>query len=318
MRVAGEPPKYAQAPLEKVSLEALLQIEKKLAEIERKHKEYETVKKPFYDARVEAYVGQLENELRQLREEAEPLTTRNTSLWKTINSQLIGHVRRSETLLDIFVAVGKSWLSPNDNSIYYNGCRFRPSVQSEIAEHRNISAKLQDIFRQERLIRARISKPDVGTPPRPPSHSFLIRDQLNVFVVDVDSIDRTLLTSMLEERQKIERDEQETHNELKAKARAYDDEQREYAKSVRNKIKRQLHEYPNCPYCGIPLAVSQAHADHIYPVAFGGLSTIKNMVFVCQACNKKKKTRTLREFINENGLDEEFVFQNLEKLRKKF
>lgn len=316
--VSGETSTYQQAPLESLSLAALLQIEKKLAELERKQKEYETERKPLYDSQAKAYVAELETELRRLREKAEPLRNRSASLWTTINSQLIGHVRNRHTLLSAFVAKAKAWVTPDDNSIVYNGCRYRACVQSEINDHSNTAIRLDEIYRQERSIRARILKPDVGRPPRPPSRTFLIRDQLNTFSVDADCIDRVLLSAMLEEKKQVDSKKQEQHHELKAKAKAYDDEQREYAKSIRNKIKHQLHEYPNCPYCGVPLLIPQAHADHIYPIAFGGLSTTKNMVFVCQDCNKKKKTRTLREFIKEFGLDEEFVFQNLEKLKKKF
>lgn len=317
-RVWKEPPKYEEAPLKNLNLEALLRIDKKLAEMESKLKDYE-IAKPAYDARVAAYVAPLEDEIRQMHEKAEPLHNRRKFLWQIINAQLIGHVHRYDTMLSLLIGAGKALLTPNDKSLIYEGRKFRECVKSEIDEHSNLSGKIGAIAHQEGLIRARILKPEVGPAPRPPARSFQIHDHLKTFTVDVDRMDRTLLMSMLEEKKKMKLEQQEVHQEVKAKARAYDDKQREYAKSVRNKIKHQLREYPNCPYCGRPLDISpQAHADHIYPLALGGLSTAKNMVFVCEDCNQKKKTRTLREFIKEFGLDEHFVNRNLEQLRKKF
>lgn len=72
-----------------------------------------------------------------------------------------------------------------------------------------------------------------------------------------------------------------------------------------------------CPYCGEPYG-DNPHADHIYPIKWGGLSDKENMVFVCEDCNKKKKYMTLREFVKSQGLDWHYVERNLEKLHKRF
>ena len=319
------PPKYEEAPLEKLSLKALLQITQKLAELENTHKDYENVKKPLYEMKRAAYVAALNKEVQELDAKAAPLSNRSQLLWQKINPQCIGWVgtmKHSGSMLGLLgqyaIEKGKAFFAPNDTSIYYERRKFRECVGSEIEEHKTLSQKLTEISNKRRALQAQISKPKIGPPPRPPARSFLIKDQLKSFTVDADRIDRTLLMSILEEKKATTLQHQAVHQNFKAKARAYDDRQREYAKSVRNKIKRQLHEYPNCPYCGLPLLITEAHADHIYPVADGGLSTIKNMVFVCEDCNQKKKTRTLREFIKEFGLDEEFVIENLERLKKKF
>ena len=72
----------------------------------------------------------------------------------------------------------------------------------------------------------------------------------------------------------------------------------------------------HCPYCGE--FISEAHIDHIYPVAKGGLSTTKNMVRVCSICNMKKKDLTLSQFIRKYKLDREFIEGNLDLLNKAY
>ena len=73
----------------------------------------------------------------------------------------------------------------------------------------------------------------------------------------------------------------------------------------------------HCPYCSRGLG-TQPHADHIYPVAKGGLSTIANMVLVCAECNNKKAEHTLRAFIQLYNLDREAVEARLAELGKDF
>jgi 5-methylcytosine-specific restriction endonuclease McrA len=82
-------------------------------------------------------------------------------------------------------------------------------------------------------------------------------------------------------------------------------------------IRVRLARTTKCPYCGGPLGDS-AHADHIHPVAKGGLSTAGNMVLVCQPCNIKKKDMTLNRFIQKHRLDQKAVFARLARLQKDF
>jgi 5-methylcytosine-specific restriction endonuclease McrA len=63
---------------------------------------------------------------------------------------------------------------------------------------------------------------------------------------------------------------------------------------------------------------SQQHADHIYPVSRGGMSTLGNMVFICVTCNIGKGDKTLREFILIRGLNRAEVERRLESLGKRF
>ena len=253
-----KPPKYEEAPLEQLSLEALLRITKKLAEIESKLKDYENVKKPLYDMQLAAYVASLDKEIRELDEKAAPLIERSQLLWQKINSQCIGRVDTGYDLnrggmlgLLAHAAIRdvKRFLAPNDTSIHYEDRKFPEGVKSEIDAHKNMSQKLTEISNMKRARQAQKSKPKIGPAPRPPARSFLVHDQLQTFTVDADRIDQALLMSLLEEKKAMTLQQQELHQDIKAKARAYDDKQREYAKSIRNKIKPRrppkfLHLWP--------------------------------------------------------------------------
>jgi 5-methylcytosine-specific restriction endonuclease McrA len=72
----------------------------------------------------------------------------------------------------------------------------------------------------------------------------------------------------------------------------------------------------DCPYCGGDLG-QEPHADHIIPVAYGGLSVSTNMVYVCAACNLKKGDLTLQEFIQAADLERDAVEQRLRSLGKR-
>jgi hypothetical protein len=102
-----------------------------------------------------------------------------------------------------------------------------------------------------------------------------------------------------------------------AAAAAHFDATRDHAYRIKGGLLGQLDITKDCPYCGLPLGDS-THADHIYPVSRGGLSTIENMVLVCDQCNLSKGDRTLREFIRKNNLDAERIESTLERLGKRF
>jgi 5-methylcytosine-specific restriction endonuclease McrA len=103
----------------------------------------------------------------------------------------------------------------------------------------------------------------------------------------------------------------------KAYAAAYFDQTRKLGAIIRKRLLEQEDFLIGCPYCGNAMG-EIPHADHIYPVSKGGLSTIKNMVLVCSACNIRKSDYTLREFIKRCSLDRNFVEKNLEILKKTY
>ena len=116
--------------------------------------------------------------------------------------------------------------------------------------------------------------------------------------------------------QRLAIDAQKKHTReqaARAKVAAYDRRSRELAAQIKKRIHRQDH----CPYCGGALS-SDAHADHIYPVTKGGLSTAMNLVFVCGPCNMRKRDMTLTSFIRTFGLNREEIEARLSILGKDF
>lgn len=47
-----------------------------------------------------------------------------------------------------------------------------------------------------------------------------------------------------------------------------------------------------CAYCGVPIAGSNLHWDHVVPIARGGAEAPHNVVPACAACNQKKHANT--------------------------
>lgn len=103
----------------------------------------------------------------------------------------------------------------------------------------------------------------------------------------------------------------------KAAAMAYFGKTRELADSIKKNLKSQIEDSSRCPYCNGELGESP-HADHIYPVSLGGLSTIENMVLICASCNLAKSNKTLRQFIFDRKLNRAQVEIRLERLGKQF
>jgi hypothetical protein len=101
--------------------------------------------------------------------------------------------------------------------------------------------------------------------------------------------------------------------QTRAAAAAHYDELRGGATVVKKKLK--ITEV--CPYCEQSLG-KDYEADHIYPVAKGGLSTTENMVHVCKSCNRKKSGLTLRKFCEKYGFDESGIASRLSVLGKDY
>lgn len=118
----------------------------------------------------------------------------------------------------------------------------------------------------------------------------------------------------LKERESIAAFKVDTY---RAYAAAYFDQTRKLAEGIKRNLLKQEEILCGCPYCGNSLGETP-HADHIYPVSKGGLSTVTNMVLVCINCNLRKSNYTLREFIERCGLDRNTVEHNLVVLKKDF
>jgi len=101
-----------------------------------------------------------------------------------------------------------------------------------------------------------------------------------------------------------------------AKVSAFYGNLRVTAPAVRRALMVQANSIHCCPYCNRSVTQADLVADHIYPVANGGLSTFENMVLICTVCNGRKGKRTLRAFCKNEGLEYERVCIELERLGK--
>jgi 5-methylcytosine-specific restriction endonuclease McrA len=126
-----------------------------------------------------------------------------------------------------------------------------------------------------------------------------------------DRIDKIESILLKKESKKIKK------NQERAIVAQYKGESRRLAATIKKQLSNQVTEFPDCPYCNGPLG-HDPHCDHIYPISHGGLSKINNMVFICKKCNMKKKDQTLREFIEQNGLNRDDIEKILIQLDKKF
>jgi len=109
----------------------------------------------------------------------------------------------------------------------------------------------------------------------------------------------------------------EAHQHKKDKEKAILAHAKGKSRDQAEAIKKQLTKTGNCPYCGLPLG-DEPHADHIYPQSKGGLSTVKNMVYVCQQCNLMKSDLTIVSFIATYNLDRSRIESALRELGKDF
>jgi 5-methylcytosine-specific restriction endonuclease McrA len=131
-------------------------------------------------------------------------------------------------------------------------------------------------------------------------------------------LDIKLLDGLLAKHDALENERKSHVEELKARAATTDKEKREQAQKFRSGLSSQLSKSGGCPYCGGSLQEGDAHLDHIWPVSEGGLSSQRNLVFVCSSCNIKKTNMSLRSFLRKSGYQDEAVYQRLELLKKKF
>jgi len=118
------------------------------------------------------------------------------------------------------------------------------------------------------------------------------------------------LQKQMEESERKQR-KKITQQRIKAQADAHREDIREQTKT----IKRKLKKTEKCPYCDGPLG-EDPHADHIYPVNRGGLSTSDNMVNVCSSCNLTKGALTLRQFCEKTGFSQAKIEKRLDLLGK--
>lgn len=178
----------------------------------------------------------------------------------------------------------------------------------------NTPPKLNARAQQEvDLLQLRLAK----LPDDVPYFPFVIKDQENFkkeiarYVSVINRLSYGLAIKQ-EERKKKEA-KAAAQQRLKERAKNNEQEKRAIAASLRGRLTNKI-----CPYCAVELDVVDVHADHIYPVSKGGLSTIQNMVLVCSACNLKKRDLTWLAFVKKFTLDRHAIEKRLEEFEKDF
>lgn len=62
-----------------------------------------------------------------------------------------------------------------------------------------------------------------------------------------------------------------------------------------------------CAFCGEVLDLDSFTMDHITPQAYGGSSSVENLVAACFACNNRKRDKTVEEYRRAYRLDEFWI-----------
>jgi 5-methylcytosine-specific restriction endonuclease McrA len=66
----------------------------------------------------------------------------------------------------------------------------------------------------------------------------------------------------------------------------------EHGECKRSAARARILDNP-CAYCGAPAE----HADHVTPLARGGLDCLENLAPACARCNLSKGSQTVDEFL---------------------
>mgnify|MGYP003650507635 CR=1 FL=1 len=173
---------------------------------------------------------------------------------------------------------------------------------------KSVSKKLEQIWDEKELV----IKKFISENRIPDKFSYNdFRNKTDFYRGTLRDLNSELEYSIVKEEKRIEKNQ--LILDLKAKVAKIDSKSRNFA----NIIKTQLIKMSDCPYCGKAMN-DDCHADHIYPIFKGGISTRKNMVYICSNCNIKKGSKTLNQFIKKYTLDREFIESNLNLLDKDY
>lgn len=196
------------------------------------------------------------------------------------------------------------------NTVNYENKKYKKDASSLIYEINEIKNKIN----QKQKDRPEASYPVKIINPKPISATKLFKFKgvscnINFRQVEV-KVWEELIKIRLEEIQEKKKEVLR----LKAIAAANNLETRKIASIHRKKypLIKQLTYLQDCPYCESELNDINAVLEHIIPVALGGKSTEKNLVWICNKCNSKKSGLTLSQYCKKNKLDRERIEGNLE------
>ena len=260
----------------------------KCDEVERQNRDIESV-----NQEINQYKNQLEEECR---------------IVKQINKQLqTCRLNWFDTILETYIT--------------FEGHKYTERTRELISQLGKARANIQSIYKKQ-LIFTHISKAPM---PRGPKDSVDIKISGNAFSVSLNYVNLDELENLItahkviaaEKKIKVTKEKEKLY-ELQARVASNVKEKRELAKKFRRDLHKQLFKVAGCPYCDGLLTDKNAHLDHIYPIAKGGLSTLKNLVFVCNLCNLAKTDSVLRKFLQQVGFNEQQVYDRLDILHKEF
>lgn len=171
-------------------------------------------------------------------------------------------------------------------------------------------------YRAERTTNYPLYREESLTPKKPPKPFTILKlsgVSTKVYFSDF-SIDQ--ISKLIQLKQAEELSKKEAFKRLQARAFRHESDVRSQARKYQKELLNQLRNLSSCPYCNGELHKGNAHQDHIHPVSKGGLSISENLVYVCSACNLKKRDKTLRVFLRDENLDLSAVFSRLDILGK--
>ena len=297
---------FQRLSLEALSIEALNQVLAIRAEYDRKFQEYQ------------ARLAQNQAEKKSLRAAISSATQQMDDVgWQ------ITHVWAE--LAPFRVGIIGKWLY-SQPTIRVGGSHFRPEAQPILARWTMLCERRNELYGLPLTLGQKLNDVDYKHEFQPKKEAKL-RYQSQTLVFDISAVNPERLNRIIEKKKSKSALGQEREGrkheraqaklgQTKAKAAAYENKQRELAKSIRTALRKELKDNPYCPYCNKELSTKGAHADHIHPVVKGGLSTIRNMVFVCGYCNIAKGTLTLRAFLSKMNFVEADIYERLEHRRK--
>ena len=174
----------------------------------------------------------------------------------------------------------KTWFGGFEADIQGRRYRLAQAAQPAYEEYLALQKKLSDLRLSAEVSLRPDQTPHVAKKKAPADYTVLriAGASLRLFYkqFSLEQID-----AEIKKRETELHKEQEKIQEIRARAATKESETRAQAKKFKRDLENQLSLCSCCPYCRGPLTAGNAHLDHIYPVSKGGLSTKKNVLFVC-------------------------------------
>jgi len=294
---------FQRLPLEALSIEALNKVLNMQRAYALEFQEYERRR-----AQNKAEKKSLESALSSAEQQGNDVQEKIIQLYAQLTPFEVG-------------VIGK-WLF-SEPTIKFGGRCYRPDARPLVDKLDQVYKQWGESDRLKSSLQEKLRNFEVDKPVFQPKREEKLRYQSQTFIFDIGVIDLERIERIVEKKkskaaleEERERSVRTKVGQTKAKAAAYENKQRELAKSIRTALRKELKDNPYCPYCNLELSLEDAHADHIHPVVKGGLSTIRNMVFVCPSCNIEKGTLTLRAFLKNMDYVKGDVYGRLELMRK--